>query len=57
MVVDGMMKPLDRTAFQRFKDLMGMTWRNGTQGQEESQTVSNARGSGSNLEVICKDLE
>ena len=25
MVADGMTKPLDRIAFQRFKDLMGMT--------------------------------
>ena len=32
MVADGMTKPLDRIAFQRFKDLMGMTRRDGTQG-------------------------
>ena len=25
MVADGLTKPLDRVAFQRFKDLMGMT--------------------------------
>ena len=29
MVADGMTKPLDRIAFQRFKDLMGMTQRDG----------------------------
>ena len=32
IVADGMTKPLDRIAFQRFKDLMGMTRRDSTQG-------------------------
>jgi hypothetical protein len=32
IVADGMTKPLDRIVFQRFKDLMGMTRRDGTQG-------------------------
>jgi hypothetical protein len=32
MVADGMTKPLDRIAFQRFKDLMGITRRDGAQG-------------------------
>ena len=32
MVADGMTKPLDRIAFQRFKDLMRMARKDGTQG-------------------------
>src|SRR5204863_5534208 len=43
MVVDGMTKPLDQIAFQRFKDLMGMTWRNGTQEQCDDSVNSGER--------------
>ena len=39
IVVDGITKPLDQIAFQRFKDLIGMT-----QGQEELQTIKTQRG-------------
>jgi Reverse transcriptase (RNA-dependent DNA polymerase) len=39
MVADGMTKPLDRIAFQRFKDLMGMTRKDNAQGQEELRTA------------------
>jgi len=49
MVADGMTKPLDRIAFQRFKDLMGMTERDGAQRQEELRTVRHRRRSASEL--------
>ena len=35
IVADRMTKLLDQIAFQRFKDLMGMTWKDSAQGQEE----------------------
>jgi hypothetical protein len=39
IVADRMTKPLDRIAFQRFRDLMGMTQKDNAQGQEELRTA------------------
>jgi len=34
MVADGMTKPLQRIAFERFKDLMGLEWSMGAGGED-----------------------